>query len=116
MLRRWLIVLLLALQLLPALALVPGQAVTLSLEIEHALVHESGLGHHHDDTLGFQLDDDSAALPHAHHDAGHHAALPLTIPDPNLPPAEPAVAFSFRGGPLPDPHLQGPLRPPRTAV
>jgi hypothetical protein len=106
------------LQLLPALALVPGQANALSLEIEHALVHQSGQGHHHDDTLAFQLDDDDdgAALPHAHHDAGHHSALPLTIVDLRLPSAEPSARLMFLGGRLPDPQLEGPLRPPRTAV
>lgn len=120
MLRRWFALVLLALQLLPALALVPGQANALSLEIEHALVHQSGQGHHHDDTLAFQLDDDDdddgAALPHAHHDAGHHSALPLTIVDLRLPSAEPSARLMFLGGRLPDPQLEGPLRPPRTAV
>jgi len=116
MLRRWFALVLLALQLLPALALVPGQANASSLEIEHALVHQSGQGHQHDDTLAFQLEDDGATLPHAHHDAGHHSALPLTILDLRLRPAEPSAHLMFLGGRLPDPHLEGPLRPPRTAV
>lgn len=113
---RWFTLLLIALQLLPALALVPGQSNALSLEIDHALVHQSGRGHHHDDTLAFQLDDDGTALPHAHHDAGHHSALPVTIPGLRLPPDEPSAHLMFLGGRLPDPHLEGPLRPPRTAV
>ncbi|MBT9528525.1 MAG: hypothetical protein IV105_24960 [Rhizobacter sp.] len=116
MLRRWFILVLLALQLLPAMALVPGQADSLTLEIDHALVHQSGQGHHHDDTLAFQLDDDDAPLPHAHHDTGHHSALPLDILDMRLPSAEPSVRVAFMGGRLPNPHLEGPLRPPRTAV
>jgi hypothetical protein len=116
MLRRWLALLLLALQLLPALALVPGRAHALAAEIEHALVHQSGQGHHHEDSLAFQLDDEGSALPHAHHDAGHHSALPLTILDLRLPSAEPSARVMFLGGRLPDPHLEGPLRPPRTAV
>ncbi|CAD5372748.1 conserved exported hypothetical protein [Rubrivivax sp. A210] len=107
---------LMALQLLPALALVPGQADALALEIGHALVHQSGQGHHHDDSLAFQLDDDAAAAQHVHHDAGHHSALPLSIPAPGLPSAEPSAPVAFLGGRLPEPHLEGPLRPPRTAV
>ncbi|QTN21149.1 hypothetical protein HZ992_13135 [Rhizobacter sp. AJA081-3] len=116
MFRRWFVKVLLALQLLPALALVPGQADALTLEIDHALVHQSGQGHHHDDSLAFQLDDVEAPLPHAHHDGGHHSALPFAIPDLHLPPAEPSAHLCLLAGRLPDPHLEGPLRPPRTAV
>lgn len=116
MVRRWLALVLLALQLLPALALVPGQADAMTREIDHALVHQSAQGHHHDDTLAFQLDDDSAPLPHAHHDAGHHSALPLAIPELLLPSAEPSARLMFLGVRLPDPHLKGPLRPPRSTV
>ena len=113
--RRWFAMALLALQLLLALALVPGQADALTLEIDHALVHQSGQGHHHDDTLAFQLDDDPPR-PHAHHDAGHHSALPLAIPDLRIPPAAPSAHLSLMAGRRSDPHLEGPLRPPRTAV
>lgn len=108
---------LLALQLLTALALalVPGQSDALTLEIDHALVHQSGQGHHHDDTLAFQFDDD-APLPHAHHDTGHPSALPLASPDLHLPSVQPSAHLSRPAGRLPDPHLEGPLRPPRPAV
>jgi hypothetical protein len=117
MFRRWFVLVLLALQLLPALALVPGQATTLTLEIDHALVHQAGQGHQHDDTLAFELDDDDGAtVPHAHHDSGHHSALPFNILDLRLPSAQPSAHLMFLGGRLPNPHLEGPLRPPRTAV
>ena len=116
MFRRWLALILLALQLLPALALVPGQADALTLEIGHAVVHQSGQGHHHDATLAFEPDEDGAALPHAHHDAGHHSALPLTTADLHLPSAAPQSRLVFLGGQLPYPHLDAPLRPPRHSV
>lgn len=116
MLRRWLALVLLVLQLQPAFALVPGQVGTYTLEIEHVLVHESGLGHHHDDTLAIQLDVDGAALPHTHHDAGHHSALPLTVLGLHLPSLEPEARVMFLGGRLPDPQLEGPLRPPQLSV
>ena len=116
MFRRCIAFVLLALQLLPAQALVPGQASALSLEIVHALVHQSGQGHRHDDTLAFQLDDDGDALAHAHHDTGHHSALPLALLDLRLSSAEPSASLALLGGRLPNPHLEGPLRPPRTAV
>lgn len=116
MLRRWFTLFLLALHLLPALAVVPVQASALSLEIDHALVHQSGQGHHHDDALTFQFDVEGTAPPHAHHDAGHHSALPLTILELRPPSAPPSARLIFLGGRLSDPHLEGLLRPPRTAV
>lgn len=116
MFRRWLALVLIVLQLQPALALVPGQMGDLTLEIEHSLVHDSGQGHHHDEMLAFQLDTDGAALPHAHHDAGHHSALPLTELGLHLPSEEAEVRMVFLGVRLPDPHLEGPLRPPQLSV
>lgn len=116
MIRRWLALVLLALQMLPALALVPGQSDAVALEIDHAFVHQSGQGHHHDDTLAFEIDEGGAALTHAHHDTGHHVALPLAIPELRLPSPEPPARLMFLGGRVPDPHLEGPLRPPRPAV
>jgi hypothetical protein len=99
MFRRGLVLILLALQVLPALALVPGQVNALSLEIDHALVHQLGRGHHHDVTPAFQLDEDNnAPLPHVHHDAGHHSALPLSFLDLRLPLAAPVVRLMFLGG------------------
>lgn len=116
MFRRWLALFLLVLQFQPALALVPGPVGGLTLEIEHAWVHQAGHGHHHDDALGFQIDEDGAALPHAHHDAGHHSALPLSCLDLRLAAGEPSERQAFRGGRLPHPDLEGPLRPPRHGV
>lgn len=120
MVRRWFVLVLLALQLLLALALVPGQAEALSAEFDHAWVHQSGQGHHHDEPLAddpsaLRIVDDGASLPHVHHDAGHHSALPLTIPDLRLPLAPSAPHLGFQAGRLPAPHLEGPLRPPRNA-
>ena len=116
MLRRWFAVVLLVLPLRPVLALVPGQANALSLQIEHALAHESGSAHRHDDTLALKTDEDGSALPYAHHDAGYHSVLSLTTLDLHLPPAQPSARSIFRRGRLPDPDLEASLRPLRTAV
>jgi len=116
MYRRWFALLLLALQTLPALAIVPGPVSNLTVEIEHMLVHQSGQGHHHDGSLGLQFDEDGASLPHVHLDAGHPAALPNAVAEVHVPSGERAVRVIFQGGRLPDPHLEGPLRPPRLSV
>jgi hypothetical protein len=99
------------------LCIVPGQTETLTLEIAHALVHQSGELHHHDETPDFQRADDENALPqHAHHDAGHHSVLPLNVSDLYLPPGMSYVRLMRMVGGCPDPHIDGPLRPPRMAV
>lgn len=113
---RWLALVLILLQLQPALALVPGQVSSVSLEIEHTLVHAADQGHRHHDTLAFQPDEDGAAAAHAHHDAGHHAALPLSPLDQSVTAGDAAAHVIFLGGRLPDPHLEGPLRPPRSSL
>jgi hypothetical protein len=116
MLRRWVALILVVLQLQPAFAFAPGPVGSLVLEIDHALVHQSGQGHHHGDTLAFQISEDGDALAHAHHDAGHHSALPLTVLALKVPLGEPAARVLFLGGRLPDPDLEGLLRPPRISV
>lgn len=116
MFRRWFTVVLLLLQLQPVLAVVPWQVRALAQELEHAVVHQAGHGHHHADhadTLNLQTDSDSTAVSHTHHDAAHHAAL--------LPATDSAVLPVLVTAPLewpaacriPEPCLEGPLRPPR---
>lgn len=115
MFRRWIVLVLLVLQLQPALAFVPEHVGPVAKEFAHSTAHQAGLGHRHDDASGFQLDDDSPAT-HAHHDAGHHSALLLPNKGwlPTLPKQECLMSFSL--GQLPDPCLDGPLRPPRPLV
>lgn len=116
MLRRWIALALIVLQLQPALALVPAQAASLALEIEHAWVHQMGQGHHHDAALTLDAQVESSTLAHVHHDAGHHSALTLAFPVLNLPLTESSGPVVYFGERLPNPHLEGLLRPPRRSL
>ncbi|WP_088284172.1 hypothetical protein [Ideonella sp. A 288] len=114
MLRRWIALVLLLLQLQPALAFMPDRVSALAAEIDHGAIHQAGQAHHHDDGLGVQLDDDDAAATlHVHHDGGHHSALLPPVAVTGVAMGAPDARAAFVRGVLPDPHLEGPLRPPR---
>jgi hypothetical protein len=111
MLVRWLTVLLIVLQLQPVLAFMPEPAGSISQQFEHAVIHQGGTGHHHDSHSGVQIDD-GFSVGHVHHDASHHVVL-LTAVDPWRTPAHVSVGVASCGSTcLPDPDLEGPLRPP----
>lgn len=119
MLRRWLALFLLLLQLQPAVAsvFIPSHAVeALVQEVQHTAVHQVGQGHHHDDVLSFQPEEDGQAVAHVHHDAGHHSVLLPSSPALAVPSPASAHRVGFHVGHLPDPCLEGPLRPPRFSV
>ncbi|MBP8270336.1 MAG: hypothetical protein KAX42_00540 [Sphaerotilus sp.] len=117
MLRRWFALLLLLLQLQPAMGFMPSRVVdVLVQEIQHTAVHQSGQGHHHDDVLSFQSEEDGPSVAHVHHDAGHHSVLLLSSHALAVPGLEPVYLADFHSGHLPDPYLEGPLRPPRFSV
>lgn len=116
MLRRWIALLLLLLQLQPAMVPMPNQAAgVLMQEALHTTVHQSGKGHHHHDVLSLQSEEDGQSVAHVHHDAGHHSVLLSNhaLAALHLEPPHLVVVYS---GDLPDPYLEGPLRPPRFSV
>jgi hypothetical protein len=116
MFRRWLVLILLVLQLQPVLAFMPERAGELAVALEHEVMHQGLQGHHHGDDLRLQADDDGSPLTHVHHDASHHGVLPL-VPGPGLA-AMPASAAPIPFGRccIPSPCLEGPLRPPRSGA
>jgi hypothetical protein len=117
MFTRWLAVLLIVLQLQPVLAFMPESQATIAEQVRHAVIHDGGTDHHHDDHLGVQIDDGQAAHHgHVHHDASHHVVL-LTAPDAWPVPAPLRDSLGSGGDArLPDPDLEGLLRPPRDTV
>ena len=117
MFTRWLAVLLIVLQLQPVLAFMPEATASIADQVQHAVIHEGGTDHHHDDHLGVQIDDEQAASHgHVHHDASHHLVL-LTTLEPWRAPRPLGNSLADDGDPAqPDPDLEGLLRPPRDAV
>jgi hypothetical protein len=110
------LLLIIALLFQALLVLSPAQVSDQAQILEHALVHEAGVGHHHHDEQGSlhgDYDIDSAVF-HVHHDpVSQIACLPQAV----------ALAIDLRPAALDMPHvenlltapyLDGPLRPPRT--
>jgi hypothetical protein len=117
MFRRCLAILLLLLQMQPALAAMPDSIGGLVQDIEHAVVHQLGEFHHHADHYEDRLlgrgNEDGSPAAHVHHDAGHHAILLPVGARLTTPCAADIRRIAFRPTPLPDPDLEGLLRPPR---
>ncbi len=112
MLRRLFLALLIVLQLQPMVALAWDSHSSYVEEAVHTSTHLAGASHLHEDAHDLLLSDAGPAS-HVHHDAGHHSVLlfpstvlraTVTLRDP--PPLHRSVS-------LPDPFLEGPLRPPR---
>ncbi len=91
----------------------PGSTVNLLADLEHAVLHWQQEGHHHHDDGSIQLDDSLASTFHVLGD-------PLTVTSALLPTVAhhfPPCASQPPGGMhdarVPDPFLDGLLRPPR---
>ena len=80
----------------------------------HTALHLQGDGHHHDDDGSYQLDDSQEAV---HHVVSDHvccaaaALLPSAVH--TFPPPEASAPSGVHLAPVPDPDLEGLLRPPR---
>lgn len=91
----------------------PGSTVNVLADLEHAALHWQQEGHHHHEDGSFHLDDSQASTLHLLSDH-------LTVSTALLPAMSHQVAPSASGrpgglhdGPVPDPFLDGLLRPPR---
>lgn len=112
--RRLVILLMLSTVLFQALFLVHGGASWLkSPDLMHSVLHWMGQAHEHDGDGSWQIDDSAAASQHVVCDP---LSNPAVMPSP-VPLVVLAVGHDTRmadefGG-MPNPHLEGPLRPPR---
>jgi hypothetical protein len=112
----WLLALALALPSL--LALVPAAIQAQAQAVEHALLHDEGLGHRHaaaddHDVASIDLAISSA---HQHHDGGHVHALPSGLLNTHLAFGRPPMPERRALTVLPNPFIEGPLRPPRALL
>lgn len=86
--------------------------------LEHAMIHDAGIGHHHHDEIckhhgDYEVD---SAVFHVHHDAvSQIACLPQSVAlTVDLRPA--VLDMPRVEEMLTAPYLEGPLRPPRTTA
>jgi hypothetical protein len=91
----------------------PGSTVNVMADLAHAALHWQGEAHHHHDDGTFHLDDSQASTFHvlSDHVTATTALLPAVAH--HFPPntsSRPGVLRDIR---VPDPFLDGLLRPPR---
>ena len=93
-----------------------GSPVNPLADLAHAALHWQDAGHHHGDDGSYQLDDSSESI---HHVVTDHAGAPLALA------SSPSHAFLSVGSAtppsldnlaVPDPTLDGLLRPPRPSA
>ncbi len=91
-----------------------GSAALKSSDLMHSVLHWTGQAHEHHGDGTWEIDDSAAASQHV---LGDHLTNPVALPDAT----ELTVLAGFSDAPtayahcgLPQPHLAGPLRPPRS--
>ena len=83
------------------------------IELEQTALHWQDADHHHHDDKSLHLVDAAGVPQHVHADAGFNATGLLTTawsPVVTARPLSPDMVVQALG---PQPHLEGPLRPPR---
>jgi hypothetical protein len=91
----------------------PGSTVNVLADPEHAALHWQQEEHHHHDDGSLQLDDSHASTLHllSDHVAAHTALLPAV--SHHFPPGTFPRPGRWHDARVPDPFLDGLLRPPR---
>lgn len=83
--------------------------------LAHALEHEEGIHHHHEEDGTVHYDDSAESIAHAQE---HSCAQPISFSIPSLSlPAGQQVAHQapIIAREIPEPYLDGPRKPPRHA-
>lgn len=93
-----------------------GPAVSALADREHAALHWQAEGHHHHEDRTFHRDDSDESAQHmvADHLSASLAMAMATPPSHDFPPLGSAAPVGLHETPVPDPTLDGLLRPPRT--
>jgi hypothetical protein len=90
-----------------------GSTISVLSDLEHAVLHWQGHGHHHNDDGSFHPDGSVESLQHA---LGDHASATVVLPPSpshDFPPSGSASPRAGHDASAPHPFLDGPLRPPR---
>jgi hypothetical protein len=91
-----------------------GSTVNVLADIAHTALHWQEEGHHHHEDGSYHLDDSSESVQHVLSD-NVSATVALLVAAPQDPPHPgSAVPAGLHQAPVPDPSLEGPLRPPRS--
>lgn len=91
----------------------PGSTVNVLADLEHAALHWQEEGHHHHDDGSFHLDDSQASTFHILSDHLTVTTVLLAASSHHFPSSASARPCGLHDAPVPDPFLDGLLRPPR---
>lgn len=91
----------------------PGSTVNVLADIEHAALHWQAQGHHHHHDGSFHLDDSQASTLHLLSDHLTVTTALLPAVSPHFPASTSAPPGGLHEARVPDPFLDGLLRPPR---
>lgn len=91
----------------------PGSTVNVLADLEHAALHWQEEGHHHHDDGSFHLDDSLASTFHILSDHLTVTTALLPASSHHFPPSASARPGGLQDTSVPDPFLDGLLRPPR---
>ena len=91
-----------------------GSTVNVFADLTHAALHWQEVGHHHHDDGSYHLDDSSDSVQHVLCDHVCAANALLVTASHHFPPLGSAVPGGLSKLLVPDPTLDGLLRPPRS--
>lgn len=90
-----------------------GSTVNALADTEHTALHWQEEGHHHHEDGSFHLDDSKASVQHVLSDHVSATAALLVASAQGFPPLGSAAPGGLHQVAIPDPDLEGLLRPPR---
>jgi hypothetical protein len=91
----------------------PGSAATVIADLEHAGLHWQEEGHHHHDDGAYHMDDSNESAQHVLGDHVNPTAALMVASSRDVPLLGSAAPGGLHKTLVPDPTLDGLLRPPR---
>ena len=90
-----------------------GSTMNVSAGVKHAALHWQEVGHHHHQDGSYHLDDSNDSAQHLLCDHLSATAAPMVSAPHDFSPLASAAPGSMHETAVPDPTLDGLLRPPR---
>jgi hypothetical protein len=91
-----------------------GSTVNALVDMEHTALHWQEEGHHHHEDGSYHRDDSTESVQHVISDHLSATAALLVSSAHDFPPLGSAAPGGLHQAPVPDPALEGLLRPPRS--
>jgi hypothetical protein len=90
-----------------------GSTVNALADLEHAALHWQEEGHHHHEDGSYHLDDSNESAQHVMTDHLNASLALAASSSHEFPPLGSAAPGGLREAAVPEPDIEGPLRPPR---